>query len=75
MGDIGDELLLIVFHIFELCCHIVERGRQIAHLVFCPYRDLISQIAGGILGGSLCDLPQRLVNEKVECQQDAERCV
>ena len=69
VGYICHELFLVVLHVPQLRGHIVQGGGQIPHLVLGGHRDLVLQVAGGVLGGSLRDPAQRPVHEKLEGQQ------
>ena len=73
VGDVGHEFLLVILHIPELRGHVVQGCGEIAHLILGADRDLIVQIAGGILGCSLRDLAKRPVDKKFQGQKDDKR--
>ena len=72
MGYICHEFFLVVLHIPQLGGHVVQRGGEVSHLILGGHRDLVLQVAGGVLGGSLRDPAQRPVHQKLEGQQHNE---
>ena len=61
VGDVRDELLLVILLARDLACHVVERGRKVAHLILGVHREGVVHVAGGVLLGRLRDLPKRHV--------------
>ena len=70
VGDVGHKFFLIVLNVLQLGGHVVQRSGEIAHLVFSADRDLVVQIAGGILGGGFCNLAKGPVDKDLKAQQD-----
>ena len=70
MGDICNDVLLVVFATGEFLCHICQGGSEITDLVIAFHIDLVAQVAGGILLCGINDAAQRNIHQFREEDQD-----
>ena len=70
MGDVGDELFLVVFRPGDLTGHVGQGSRKISHLVIAFHVQLIVHVSGCVFFGGPDDLPKGSVNDLGKEDQD-----